>query len=127
MRFAHTAVFPVVQMGDTSLCFFCDLTRPAAIAEILATCDTWLDLKLDSLPPPGVDSEDKCYEWAGVKMRATLIAIGEPSFRNKVLTRAISEFLTPFKFFELREALTQYYANEDRTRNATQPQFNRCH
>ena len=89
--------------------------------EVLATCDTWLDLREHPGPDIPLADEDECYGWATKKMLATLNALGQRSFRDQVLARVETEFFDKYGFPELRAALVEYFRNEDITGLASQP------
>ena len=106
--FAHTVVLPGLRLAGHELHFFCDLTRPNALDELLATCDTWLDLLAEE-PPSSLTDEDSCYDWAQRKMRATLLAVQQAPARQRVLDRVFSDFLGKHAFPEVQAALSEYY------------------
>lgn len=109
MTYAHTVVLPGVHLAGHELHFFCDLTRHNAMDELLATCDTWLDLKQCPGAPRALLSEDDCYDWAQEKMRASLLALRSATQRRLVLDRVMTDFLGKYAFPEVEAAFTEYF------------------
>lgn len=109
MNFAHTVVLPGLHLAGHELHFFCDLTRYNAMDELLATCDTWLDLKEFPVAPRDLLSEEDCYDWAQEKMRATLLSLRSDAHRQRVLDRVMKNFLGKYQFPEVEAAFTEHF------------------
>ena len=127
MKYAHTVVLPPVHLAGNELNFFCDLTRRNALDELLATCDTWLDIKEAQQPLVNTGSEDACYDWARKNMLATLLAIQQASTRQKVLERVLSDFLVKHQFPEVKAALNEHYHADIEQLYKNSAQTNRFH